>query len=107
MKDCPSCHLANPDSGLRCDCGYDFPSGVVKESYLPLEERRLVGKSKTGTVGSFLGDIAVFSSLVFILHSSPEHHRFLTLQLVIVGAVLKFWNWGRFLVARWGRLVWH
>ena len=78
----------------------------MKESYLPLEERRPVGKSKTGTVGSFLGDIAVFSSLVFILHSSPEHHRFLTLQLVIVGAVL-IWRWGRLLLALWGKLVWH
>jgi len=30
---CPKCSLINPDSVLRCDCGYDFESGQVKESY--------------------------------------------------------------------------
>ena len=31
---CPNCKLENPPSGLRCDCGYDFPTGTLKESYL-------------------------------------------------------------------------
>lgn len=30
---CPSCGLLNPDAALRCDCGYDFPSGQVNEPY--------------------------------------------------------------------------
>lgn len=32
--DCPSCHLVNPDSAERCDCGYDFRSRTLKSSYL-------------------------------------------------------------------------
>ena len=31
---CPRCRLINPDTAARCDCGYDFETGVVKESYL-------------------------------------------------------------------------
>ncbi len=33
--DCPKCHLINPESALRCDCGYDFKGGTVKQSYIP------------------------------------------------------------------------
>ena len=31
---CPNCGLINPATTERCDCGYDFPSGQMKESYL-------------------------------------------------------------------------
>jgi len=31
---CPKCGLINPDSALRCDCGFDFATGRVKQSYL-------------------------------------------------------------------------
>ncbi len=31
---CPICQLENPPDALRCDCGYDFPSGTMKRSYL-------------------------------------------------------------------------
>jgi hypothetical protein len=31
---CPRCGLFNPESAQRCDCGFDFESRTVKESYL-------------------------------------------------------------------------
>ena len=34
VKDCPKCRLVNPPDAQRCDCGYDFVSQTVKESYL-------------------------------------------------------------------------
>jgi hypothetical protein len=36
---CPECRLLNPPSAARCDCGYDFESGLVAESYIPPEQR--------------------------------------------------------------------
>jgi hypothetical protein len=30
---CPKCHLINPETAQRCDCGYDFGSGTMKDSY--------------------------------------------------------------------------
>jgi hypothetical protein len=35
---CPRCKLINPANAERCDCGYDFPSKSVKESYLKPNE---------------------------------------------------------------------
>ena len=32
--DCPKCKLSNPPIAQRCDCGYDFETGEMKESYL-------------------------------------------------------------------------
>lgn len=31
---CPHCGLINPGESQRCDCGYDFQSGKIRESYL-------------------------------------------------------------------------
>lgn len=33
VKDCPKCGLVNPPSAVRCDCGYDFVSKTVEQSY--------------------------------------------------------------------------
>jgi uncharacterized RDD family membrane protein YckC len=34
---CPRCGLINPETAMRCDCGWDFATGIVKESYLGKE----------------------------------------------------------------------
>jgi hypothetical protein len=99
MKECPACHLANPNSGLRCDCGYDFRSGIVKASYLSLTERRPIGKAKIGMV-SFVGDIAVFFCMLYTTHAVPMDRRVTLTALVVFGGV-PIWRWGRFLALRW------
>jgi hypothetical protein len=33
-RHCPRCSLYNPPEAVRCDCGYDFATGNVEESYL-------------------------------------------------------------------------
>jgi uncharacterized RDD family membrane protein YckC len=31
---CPKCGLFNPPEAVRCDCGWDFASNTIKESFL-------------------------------------------------------------------------
>lgn len=37
---CPKCKLHNPEGAMRCDCGYDFDTGKMEESFLPEKERK-------------------------------------------------------------------
>jgi len=34
---CPNCGLENPPEASKCDCGYDFVTGTIKEPLLPQE----------------------------------------------------------------------
>mgnify|MGYP000904864518 CR=1 FL=1 len=36
---CTHCGLINPESALRCDCGYDFATQTIKSSYLPAQPK--------------------------------------------------------------------
>ena len=37
---CVHCGLLNPDGAVRCDCGYDFATQTLKDSYLPIADRK-------------------------------------------------------------------
>jgi len=68
MKDCPECHLVNPNGALRCDCGYDFPSGTIKDSYLPPQERRSATNNATNIWVGYITDALFLPRSIFCLY---------------------------------------
>jgi hypothetical protein len=51
--------LINPNDAERCDCGYDFTAGEMKESYLEPRERRLHARHGAGMAAVVLLLLAV------------------------------------------------
>ncbi len=78
--ECPHCKLINPPTAQRCDCGYDFPSGQIKESYLPNRERKV---KASGIVWKSSLIFSIFR--VFILLDKNQFH---SLDLILVIALL-------------------
>ena len=85
-KVCPECGLLNPEAALRCDCGYDFPSGIMKEPYVKPIPRRSLWVS-----------MALFVGAIFCFFPARELRNagFIpwNIPLGIAGGVLAGW-WG-------------
>jgi hypothetical protein len=62
---CPNCRLINPNTALRCDCGYDFESGTIKESYLQTSPSNLGGQ-KAITIVALVCALTGSGALLFV-----------------------------------------
>lgn len=55
VKICPKCKLVNPDSALRCDCGWDFSSQTIESSFLTgKQQAKLVQDAEQPTLGQII-----------------------------------------------------
>ena len=91
-KKCPRCGLWNTESAMRCDCGYDFTSNTVKDSYasqpsLSFDELQQRGKKKMlyGALW-FIGGLIV-TGMTYAAASRSGGTYVITYGAVIVGAV--------------------
>ena len=91
-KKCPRCGLWNTESAIRCDCGYDFVSNSVKESYsaqpsLSFDEIKERGK-KVGPVNDIEAKIAKKSqgALMYTIFSATGFAAVICCPLAIVYA---------------------
>jgi hypothetical protein len=96
-KKCPNCGLYNMESAIRCDCGYDFASGQIEDSYLrnaksptgirSIRERRVTAILAALGIGFITGITSGFI-LVGVIGASDESAVFLPLFILIIELLL-------------------
>ena len=82
---CPKCGLYSPEGTLKCDCGYDFRTGIEPDD---AKAKRF---AKRGTaIGSFAGGLmAVLIDLLYTRTSVPGLSSAIILTTgLIVGSLL-------------------
>jgi hypothetical protein len=73
MMKCPRCGLFNPESALRCDCGYDFETKTIQTSYDQVSLPKIV----TGFVVALLATDAIVLAIrvIQLLINSAANDR--------------------------------
>jgi hypothetical protein len=102
-QECRRCRLINPDEALRCDCGYDFATHTMKQSYLAAQIVEKAGGPEAILANAARQNIRTGTALVLItgaisglvthleLQESPESRQgtyFLFLGGFTLGAIL-------------------
>ena len=87
--DCPNCKLVNPPTAARCDCGYDFQTGTIKESYLTERDKQL---SKPVIAGAILITVILARIAFNLLKAAAEERAAwpLVVALAILSALSGF-----------------
>lgn len=109
---CPKCNLLNPDSALRCDCGYDFQTRTIQQSYLEMtpkqgkkvwwrtywpaivDEKSAASAARNGATSAFwvAGVTGVFATLALLgVFKLVDPTAFLDASLfLIIGLAIRF-----------------
>jgi hypothetical protein len=87
MRHCPKCALVNPDGALRCDCGFDFPSGTTLASYLTEKEQTARFDWRMQVFNSLLGSMVVFAA-ISLLNSDATLFLFLFINAILSVSII-------------------
>ena len=63
---CQHCGLVNPDGAVRCDCGYDFVSRTLKDSYLPVVNKAKPNRRQSARQYAISCGIATLAEIVLL-----------------------------------------
>ena len=92
--DCPNCKLMNPPNATRCDCGYDFQTGTIQQSYLTEREKRLL-RPGAGVAGVILGILFLLELILRLTSAAVARHSLAlaVLTIILVAVFVRFWGW--------------
>lgn len=85
MKRCPKCRLVSPEQAARCDCGFDFAAGELRESYLPAAVWERIPRE----VRTFAFTLTLLGAALLLLRGLAGQ-PFSVLGFVIWAAIINF-----------------
>jgi len=90
--DCPKCKLVSPPGAERCDCGYDFKTGTMKESYLTDRDKQL-SKPQIGV--AIIASLLVARLLFALIKTALDENSATpaVLAVVLLAGIAGFWIW--------------
>ena len=94
QMDCPHCKLVNPPNATRCDCGYDFQTRTIQQSYLTERDRLLLRRSG-GVAGIVCAVLLTLEFALRLTSATVARHSVAigVLTALVVAASLGFWLW--------------
>jgi len=92
--DCPNCKLVNPPNATRCDCGYDFQTRTIQQSYLTARDKRLL-RPGAGVAGVILGILFLVELMLRLTNAAVARHSLAlaVLTIILVAVFVRFWVW--------------
>jgi hypothetical protein len=86
VKDCPKCGLVNPPDAQRCDCGYDFVTRTVEESYLGKRDPRADNLTLAET--ALVIAVPVFGLFIGVVARSQGRRRAGNMMILAAAAMI-------------------
>ncbi len=92
--DCPNCKLVNPPNTTRCDCGYDFQTRTIQQSYLTERDKRVLQRSG-GVAGIVCAVLLALEFALRLTSAAVAKHSVAigVLTVILIAASLGFWLW--------------
>lgn len=89
--ECPRCGLLNPETALRCDCGYDFATQTVKASYIPENRKSFPKEIEWTNFGlRFLGASGLYAVISYIVNPHQIYINTFNPMKIVVFYLLQF-----------------
>jgi hypothetical protein len=103
---CPNCELENPPEALRCDCGYNFPSGTVKSPYLTPKDVRQMAQLRQSRVAPrwlryLVTALLICTSVSRLLESLVKSPRSLTVVFLFCALIVAACWFISSLISKW------
>ena len=94
QMDCPNCKLVNPPNATRCDCGYDFQTRTIQQSYLTERDKRLLQRSG-GVAGIVCAVLLTLEFALKLTSAAVARHSVAigVFTVLLIAASLGFWLW--------------